>query len=124
MEFFFPDIEDPNQTRLHPEDVRFEDITIEPYEDHRRVHVGIKITPFLKRPYIEIVITNREGHQMATASIVEPMNWNLGLTMHLRPPSQEGVEGTFTFSARMFYPELESGDVDRREITFEIAPES
>ncbi len=121
MEFFFPDIESPGG-RLPPAEVRFADITVEPYSDGRRVHVSLGITPFLERPYIELEIRGGDGQQLATASVVEPMNWKLELTLHLRRPSETPVDGDFVLAARMFYPDMDA-DVDRREIPFAIALE-
>ncbi len=120
MEFFFPDIESPGG-RKPPAEVRFEDITAEPYPDGRRVRVNLHITPFLERPYIELEITDNNGRQLATASVVEPMTWKLELTLHLRRPSAEPVDGDFILAARLFYPDMD--DVDRREVPFEIAPD-
>ena len=121
MEFFFPDIESPGG-RLPPAEVRFADITVEPYSDGRRVRVSLGITPFLERPYIELEIRDGDGQQLAAASVVEPMNWKLELTLHLRRPSETPVDGDFVLAARMFYPDMDA-DVDRREIPFAIALE-
>ena len=59
------------------------------------------MTPFQVRPYIELALTDANGDEVATASIVEPMSPRLELTMHLRGASA----GPFRLEARLFYPD-------------------
>lgn len=99
MEFFFPD--DLAQ-RLPPEDVKITDLTAEPYDDGRRVRVNIGITPFEKRPHIEVILSDSQENEISTASFVEPMNWKLEFTMHLRA---EPAEGQLSLEARLYYPD-------------------
>jgi len=98
MDFFFPadDLE-----RLSPERTRIESVEAVAYPDGERVRVNLRITPFLVRPYIEIAVHDAQGHEVAAASIVEPMSWNLELTLHLRGASG----GPFTLGARLYYPD-------------------
>ncbi len=98
MDFFFP--EDGLQ-RVTPEETHITSLTAEPYPDGQRVRVNIEITPFLTRPYIEILLTDAEGDEVATASIVEPMGWKLEFTMHLRGANRS----PFQIEARLFYPD-------------------
>jgi len=79
MDFFFP--EDDLQ-RLAPEQTRVQSLDAQPYPDGERVRVNVEMTPFQKRPYLEIKLTDANGDEVATASIVEPMSWKLELTMH------------------------------------------
>ncbi|MGC8855581.1 MAG: hypothetical protein ACP5QU_02175, partial [Anaerolineae bacterium] len=97
MQFFFP--EDLN--RLAPEEVHITALTAEPYADGRRVHVNIEMTPFEKRPHLELTITNASGEELANVSIVEPMSWKLELTMHLRGD----LLNPHNLEALLFYPE-------------------
>ncbi len=98
MSFFFP--EDDLQ-RMTPEETHITSLTAEPYPDGERVRVNIEITPFEKRPYIEVAVTDASGEEVATASIVEPMGWKLEFTMHLR-----GARSSpFRIEARLFYPD-------------------
>jgi len=98
MGFFFP--EDDLQ-RMTPEETHITALTVEPYPDGERVHVNLEITPFQKRPYIEVLLNDAKGEEVATASIVEPMGWKLELTMHLRGAKA----GPFKLEAKLFYPE-------------------
>ena len=98
MDFFFP--QDDLQ-RLAPEETRIESLEVEPYPDGQRVRVSLKMTPFQQRPHIEISVADASGAEVSAASIVEPMSWNLELTMHLRGASA----GPFRMEARLFYPD-------------------
>jgi hypothetical protein len=98
MDFFFP--EDDLQ-RMTPEETHITSLTAEPYPDGERIRVNIEMTPFQTRPYIEVTLTDVQGSEVATASIVEPMGWKLEFTMHLR-----GAKGSpFKIEARLFYPD-------------------
>ena len=112
MDFFFP--EDDLQ-RMTPEETHITSLSAEPYPDSERVRVNIEITPFQTRPYIEVVLTDASGDEVATASIVEPMGWKLEFTMHLR-----GAKGSpFKIEARLFYPDGPQAEPVTR--TFEIS---
>lgn len=98
MEFFFP--EDDLQ-RMTPEETRVVSLSAAPYEDGRRVRVDIEITPFQQRPYLEVTLTDSQGEEVASASIVEPMSWKLEFTLHLRGEPR----GPYTLQANLFYPD-------------------
>jgi len=98
MSFFFPE---DNLQRMTPEETHITSLSAEPYPDGERVRVDIEITPFQTRPYIEVLLSDADGKEVATASIVEPMSWKLELTMHLR-----GAKSSpFKLEAKLFYPE-------------------
>ena len=98
MDFFFP--EDGLQ-RMTPEETHITSLTAEPYPDGERIRVNLEITPFQSRPYIEIALTDSDGNEVATTSIVEPMGWKLEITMHLRGATRS----PFTIEAKLFYPD-------------------
>jgi hypothetical protein len=54
------------------------------YEDGRRVAVGFNLTPFLERPSLAVTIRNAEGDEAASLSVIEAMEPNFNLTVHLR----------------------------------------
>ena len=87
--------------RAVPEETQITSLSAEPYADGRRVRVNILITPFQKRPYIEVTLKDADGHEVASTSIVEPLSWKLEFTMHLRGE----IINPFTLSAKLYYPE-------------------
>ena len=98
MDFFFPE---DNLQRATPEETHITSLTAEPYPDGKRVRVDIEMTPFLTRPYLEVSLTDANGDEIATASIVEPMSWKLEFTMHLRGANAN----PFKIAAMLFYPD-------------------
>lgn len=115
MDAFFLD---PNLERFPPEAVRILDLRAEPYPDQRRLRVGLELTPFQKRPEIEIDLTDPEGNPAGSASIIEPMGWKLELTLHVRARSLPPPVGVFHLTAALSYPDLP--DLDRRTIAIEL----
>jgi len=113
MEFFFPE---DNLTRAVPEETRITSVSAEPWPDSRRVRVNLEITPFQKRPHIEVALLNGEGQEVAATSIVEPISWKIEFTLHIRG----GRSNPFTLHARLYYPEGPSDEP--RQITFEVPP--
>jgi len=117
MEDFFAD---PQVERLPPEAVRIRRVQAEPDPDGRRIRVSLEMTPFLKRPELEISLLNPSGSLCATASILEPMNWKLEFTLHIR--TLQPTPGTHTLTIQLLYPDL--GEVDRHQINVEVPPAS
>jgi hypothetical protein len=98
MDFFFP--EDQLQ-RMTPEETRITSLTAQPYPDGYRLRVNIEMTPFQKRPHLEVVLHDAEGDEVASSSIVEPMGWKLEFTMHIRGE----LKNPYTLEATLFYPD-------------------
>ena len=111
--FFF----DPDVERFPPEAVRLLDLHAEPHADGRRIRVTLELTPFQKRPDIELTLTDPLGAVCATASILEPMGWKLDLTLHIRAP--QPVPGIYTLTAVLSYPDL--GETDRRQASVTVS---
>jgi len=123
MEFFFPE---DNLTRAVPEETRINSLTAQPYPDGRRLRVNLEITPFQQRPYIEVILNDANGHESASASLVEPMSWKLEFTMHIRGE----LNNPYTLLARLYYPEgpshepvIYSFDVEPPQSQPEIDPD-
>ena len=114
MDFFFPqeDLE-----RLPPTETRIQSLEVIPYPDGQRVRVHLQITPFQVCPHIEVTLKDANGDEVATASIVEPMNWRLEMTLHLRGASAS----PFTIEARLSYPDGPQADPISR--VFEVVPQ-
>jgi hypothetical protein len=113
MEFF---INDPNTQRASPAETRLLEIRAEPDIDGKRVRVTLDLTPFQQKPYIELILADSDGSEVALASIIEPVGWKLTLTMHIRKTG--ATVGKYTLTANLSYPEL--GTIDRQTIHFEI----
>jgi hypothetical protein len=111
MDIFF---QDPNEVRLPPEEVRLNHVQAEPLLDGTRVKVFLELTPFIKRPNIEIIITNASGKEVAHTAILEIMQRKIELTMHLRE-AEPGSE--YTIDSTIYYQSLpEPGDAPAMDI--------
>jgi hypothetical protein len=113
MEFFSLDT---NIQRHAPADTRLLDLRAVPDSDGKRLLIDLELSPFQKRPDIEINLTDSAGNLVASTSIIEPVNWKLELTLHIR--KLDLSVGNYNLSAGLFYPEL--GEVDRRILIIEI----
>jgi hypothetical protein len=118
-EFFFPELNPAEDgiIPMPPEQMRFLELRAEPVLDNGplRLRVYIDVTAFQQRPYIDVTLTGADGHEIASANIIEPMSRKNVFTMHVRGQQQSG---SFALKARLFYPE--HPDSDTREFTFEI----
>ncbi len=122
MEFF---LNDPNIKRYPPADTRLLNLQAEPYPDGKRLRIGLELTPFLQKPYLEITLTDDQGSNIASTSIVEPTAWKLEFTLHLRKPGQKpqvnsgpGENKGYTLSVALSYPDL--GEIDQRRISIQL----
>lgn len=127
--FFFPDLEEINNSKVPPEDVRILELSAAPYPDGNRVRINLEMTPFQERPHLDMVILDPSGAESATASIIEPMAWKQEFTVHLRT---EWQPGDYKLIMRLFYPPRDEEDpklfrldipvesTDIKELTFEI----
>lgn len=105
MEFFLPQ---DNLGRVPPEETKILSLRARPYDDARRVLVNIEMSPFEKRPHIEVTLRDAQGQEISAASFIEPMHWNLEFTLHIRttsPLGKEPAQGELTLEARLFYPD-------------------
>lgn len=66
------------------EQVRFNKLGLYMYEDGQRVAIGFDITPFMERPSILVRVRNANGEEAASLSVIEAMQPNFNLTLHLR----------------------------------------
>lgn len=105
MGFFFPDLNpfEQGEAPVPPEAMRFLELRGEAVLDDLapRARIYVEVTAFQKRPYIEVVLLDEDGAEVATASVIEPMQRKHVFTLHLRGGKTEGV---FTLKARMYYP--------------------
>ena len=113
MDFFFPE---DNLQRMTPEETRITSLSAEPYPDGYRLRVNIEVTPFQKRPYIEVTLNDADGEEVASSSIVEPLSWKLEFTMHIRGE----LKNPYTVEAKLFYPDGPA--TEPQKFSFEVLP--
>ena len=113
MDFFFPE---DNLNRMTPEETRITSLSAEPYPDGYRLHVNIEMTPFQKRPHLEVNLNNADGDEVASATIVEPMSWKIEFTMHIRGE----LKNPYTLAAKLFYPDGPTAEL--QTFIFDVKP--
>ena len=115
MDFFFPE---DNLQRMTPEETHITSLSADPYPDGYRLRVNIEITPFQKRPYLEVALSDADGEEIASSSIVEPLTWKLEFTMHIRGE----LKNPYTIEAKLFYPDGPAAEPVT--FSFEVKPPS
>lgn len=106
--------DDPLQSPNSREDVRIKQLGLYLFEDRRRVAVGFDITPFLERPSIQVSIRNLQGQEVSSLHVIETLETNFSLTMHLRDPEPQD---TYEVSATLYYAAPDSEREDIQTIT-------
>lgn len=81
---------------------------------------GLELTPFLERPCIDVEIVNGRGESAAMLSVIEQMDRNFSLVLHLR---DEETHDPYHLLAVIYYttPETEPVLVDKQRVTFNSA---
>jgi len=97
--------DDPTRGPAPREDVRFKGLGLFLYEDRRRVAVGFDITPFRERPNIEVSLKDEEGREVASLHVIEALEPNFNLTMHIRSDS---TSDRCEVEAILYYTSLEN----------------
>ena len=113
MDFFFPE---DQLSRMTPEETKILSLSAEPYPDGYRLRVNIEITPFQKRPHVEAILTDANGEEIASTSVIEPMSWKLEFTMHIRGE----LNNPYTLEAKLFYPD--GPTAESKIFTFDVKP--
>ncbi len=103
--------------RQPKEQIRIEDLVVTPYRDRFRVHLRIRVTPFLERPNLLLVARDVNNRIVSELNVIETMHHNMEFTMHLRGLSDPA--GQYTLLADLFY-ETRNPPQDRREVPFTI----
>ncbi len=100
---------DPSDIPLPPEDVRIRELRVEPLQDRRRVRLLIEITPFQQKPNLEIKIMTATGHEAASLSIIEAIDYKMQFTVHLK---DESASGEYIAELELYYFEAEQSQQD------------
>lgn len=108
---------DPNQVPQPREKVRIESLDAELYSDRHRVHVDIKVTPFLERPNLLIVMRNADGKIIHELNVIETMHAHMEFTIHIRGVNDPA--GDYTLDVELFYA-TRNPPQDKRAISFTI----
>jgi hypothetical protein len=75
----------------------------------------LELTPFERRPDIDIEVRDAADAVVSTTSIIENVDIRVGLTLHLRG---EITRGPHKLLVALTYPDL--GQTDKREIVFDM----
>ena len=111
--------DDPQKTPRSRTEVRINQLGLFIYPDGRRLAVGFDITPFLERPSIEVNIYNSRGESAGSLNVIETLETNFNLTMHLRDRAPTEL---YTIEAELYYltTENERATVHRHQTSFDI----
>lgn len=101
---------------MTPEETRITSLSAEPYPDGYRLRVDIEMTPFQKRPHLEVMLRDADEEEVASSNIIEPMSWRIEFTMHVRGE----LKNPYTLEARLFYPDGPAAEP--QTYTFDIEP--
>lgn len=111
--FFF----DGDQVPQPRDQVKIEALEITPYPDRFRVHIHVKVTPFLERPNLLLVAHDEQDRIVSELNVIETMHHEMEFTMHLR--NVQDPTGVYTLTADLFY-ETRNPPQDRRLEAFTI----
>ncbi|MGH2536362.1 MAG: hypothetical protein ACRDHL_03090 [Candidatus Promineifilaceae bacterium] len=96
--------DEPGEGPRPRDEIRIRRLGLFLYEDLRRVAVGFELTPFLERPSLAVVVTNAHGEEAAALTIIEAMQPNFNLTLHLR---DSAPTESYQVEAWLYYPQRE-----------------
>ena len=92
--------EDPIREPRAREEVRFNQLGLFMHDDGGRFVVGFDLTSFKERPSIQVFVTDESGEEVTSLTIIESLQTNFHLTMHLPDNKSKGL---YTVSALLFY---------------------
>jgi hypothetical protein len=81
---------DPSDVPLPPDEIHIRELRVEPLADRRRVRIFLELTPFQQKPNCEIKIISPSGHEDASLSIIEAIDYKMQFTVHMKSESREG----------------------------------
>jgi hypothetical protein len=105
----------PPEGALPPKEVRFTGLSTEPWPDGKRILVLVTTTPFQEPPNLQATIYDAAGNEVSTVHVIEFAEDRLAFTVHLQ--STEEIDGVYTLTASVYYPDL--GPVDEINAEFE-----
>ncbi|MCC6613022.1 MAG: hypothetical protein IT320_06055 [Anaerolineae bacterium] len=99
------------------EEVRIEALDVALYRDRMRVLVHVRVTPFMERPNLLIVVRDESDRLVGELNVIETMHNDMEFTLHLRGVNDP--TGWYTAEADLFY-ETRNPPLDSRVEAFEI----
>lgn len=108
---------DPGDIPLPPDEVRIRELRVEPLPDGRRVHLFIEITPFQQKPNCEIIIFSDIGHEAASLSIIEAIDYKMQFTVHLKDALPAA---TYTVEMEVYYFEADQSETASQDETHQL----
>ncbi len=116
MIFMHLPIVDSSEEALPPDEVQIREVSINVFGDRRRTRVSIELTPFQIPPDVVVMITDRDGRELASANIIGLMNRKMVFTMHL--PETDSSKSCFLHTAVEYQ---EQGRVHEVETAFSLS---
>src|SRR5688572_13013246 len=111
MDFF---LSKDGLNRAVPEETKIIAFSAKSYPDGRRVLVNMEVTPFQKRPNINVTLYNANGEEVASTSILETLTWKLEFTMHVRGE----IQNPYTLIGKLYY--LDGPSAEPLEISLDV----
>ena len=99
------------------EKIRVEALEIRPYKDRFRIHIHVKVTPFLERPNLLLIAHDAEDRIVSELNVIETMHYDMEFTMHLR--GHNDPAGEYTLTADLYY-ETRNPPQDRMIVEFSV----
>jgi hypothetical protein len=90
---------------LPPDEVRIRALRVDPLPNGRLVRVYLEVDPFQKRPNADLTISDDDGREVASTSIIESMDRNIEIRIHVPGAIRERE---YSLKAILFYAEFES----------------
>jgi len=101
----------PDQILPESQETDILEITAEPYPDKRRIKVLFRLTSFSSAPNAEISLVNSENEPLVSASLVNIVNTETEITLHL--PADKNQPGEYIVTLAIFsLIEEETEDAD------------
>jgi hypothetical protein len=98
---------------LPPDEVRIRALRVDPLPNGRLVRVYLEVDPFQIRPNADLTISDDEGREVASTSIIESMDRNIEIRMHVPGAIRERE---YSLKAILFYAEFEGASNSEAEI--------
>ena len=101
MDIIFSDLDG---IPLPADEVRIRALRVDPLPNGRLMRVYLEVDPFQKRPNADLTISDNEGQEVASTSIIESMDRNIEIRMHVPGAVREHE---YSLKVILFYVEIE-----------------